>query len=161
MALENALEELAECDLFVPGIGSDKISDITTNIIRRPLIEYTQQQCALHGIPLLGSFPSGRFWDVDSSAWRQEYVPLPVFAQKRLILVPKYTVRRNMALNSQEFYSHHILNFIQEEELRRGSPFVRVLKNGERRPPTKKSLRERFPFSKDFLIIHYFRLELC
>jgi hypothetical protein len=145
------LEELAECDLFVPGIGSDKISDITTNIIRRPLIEYTQQQCALHGIALPGMYPSGRFWDMDACAWRQTYVSLPVVAQKRIILVPKYTVRRKMSLDSQEFYSHHILNFIQEEEFRRESPFVRVLRSGARRPPTKKSLKERFPFSKEFV----------
>lgn len=145
------LEELAECDLFVPGIGSDKISDITTNIIRRPLIEYTQLQCALHGIILGGNYPSGRYWDMDAETWRQSYVRLPVVAQKRLILVPKYTVRRKMALNSQEFYSHHILNFIQEEALQRGSPLVRVLANGERRPPSKKALKERFPFSKEFV----------
>ena len=150
-AQSGLLEELAECDLFIPGIGSDKISDITTNIIRRPLIEYTQAQCALHGINLVGNYPSGRYWDMGSAAWRQEYVPLPVVAQKRLILVPKFTVRRKMSLDSQEFYSKHILNFIQEEEMQRGSPFVRVLKSGERRPPTKESLKDRFPFSKDFL----------
>lgn len=145
------LEELAECDLFVPGIGSDKISDITTNIIRQPLIEYTQSQCALHGIALGGDYPSGRYWDIGAGAWRQSYVRLPVVAQKRLILVPKYTVRRKMALDSQEFYSHHILNFIQEEEFERRSPLVRVLASGERRPPTKKTLKEHFPFSKDFV----------
>jgi hypothetical protein len=88
---------------------------------------------------------------MDAAAWRQRYVKVPVVAQKRIILVPKYTVRRKMALDSQEFYSHHILNFIQEEEFARHSPLVRVLKNGERRPPTKKVLKERFPFSKDFV----------
>ncbi|MCA3444933.1 MAG: hypothetical protein INF52_16500 [Rhodobacter sp.] len=145
------LEELAECDLFVPGIGSDKISDIATNIIRRLLIEYTQEQCALHGIELSGDYPSGRYWDMEAGAWRQEYLRLPIVAQKRLILVPKFTVRRKMVLDSQEFYSHHILNFIQEEEFERRSPLVRVLANGEPRPPTKKALREHFPFSKDFV----------
>jgi len=115
------------------------------------LIEYTQAQCALHGVDLIGDYPSGRYWDMDAAAWRQGYVRLPVVAQKRLILVPKFSVRRKMSLNSQEFYSQHILNFIQEEAMQRGSPFVRVLKSGERRPPTKKSLKDRFPFSKDFL----------
>lgn len=145
------LEELAECDLFVPGIGSDKISDITTNIIRKLLIEYTQQQCELHGIALKGEYPSGRFWDMEMGSWRQEYVRLPVVARKRLILVPKFTVRRKMVLDSQEYYSHHILNFIQQEEFERRPPLVRVLASGERRPPSKKSLKEKFPFSKDFV----------
>ena len=151
-AKNGLLSELADCDLFVEGIGPDKISDITTNIIRRLLIEYTQAQCGLHGIELTGSYPAGRFWDVNQKAWNNgEYVSLPVVNGKKIILVPKYSVRRGLALNSQEYYSHHILNFIQDEELRRGSSLVRVLKSGQLRPPTKKSLREKFPFSKDFL----------
>ncbi|MBT6537821.1 MAG: hypothetical protein HOK98_16735 [Rhodospirillaceae bacterium] len=145
------LAELAECDLFVEGIGKDKISDITTNIIRRLLIEYTQSQCALHGIALTGEYPSGRYWDIDSQSWKSSYEQQPVIDGKRIILVPKYSVRRSLSLEAQEYYSHHILNFIQEEEFNRGSPLVRTLQNGERRPPTKKSLREKFPFSKDFV----------
>jgi hypothetical protein len=150
-AKSGILEDLAECDLFIPGIGSDKISDIATNIIRRPLIEYTQAQCALHGIQLKGAYPTGRYWYMEAEAWRQDYAPIPVHGQKRLILVPKYTVRRKMALDAQEFYSHHIINFIQEEEMNRGSSLIRVLKSGERRPPSKKTLKGKFPFSKDFL----------
>lgn len=150
-AQSGVLEELAECDLFVEGIGPDKISDITTNIIRRLLIDYTEAQCTLHGVELKGEYPTGRYWDIESRSWRSGYAALPVHKQKRLILVPKYSVRRNMALDAQEYYSHHILNFIQQEEYERGSSFVRVLKSGERRPPTKKSVAERFPFSKDFL----------
>ncbi len=100
------LEDLAECDLFVEGIGPDKISDITTNIIRRLLIEYTQAQCELHGITLKGSYPTGRFWHIDSRSWRSGYAPMPVVGQKRLILVPKYSVRRNLALDAQEYSSH-------------------------------------------------------
>ena len=44
------LSDLAEAELFIPGIGPDKISDLTTNIIRGSLIEYTAAQCALVGI---------------------------------------------------------------------------------------------------------------
>ncbi len=47
--------------------------------------------------------------------------------------------------------THHILNFIQAEEFERGSSLVRVLKSGEHRPPHKKAVREKFPFSKDFI----------
>ena len=138
------LAELAECDLFVEGIGKDKISDITTNIIRRLLIEYTQSQCALHGIALTGEYPSGRYWDIDSQSWKSSYEQQPVIDGKRIILVPKYSVRRSLSLEAQEYYSHHILNFIQEEEFNRGSPLVRTLQNGERRtPPTNKEKLER------------------
>lgn len=149
-AKSGLIEQLAECDLFVPGIGSDKISDITTNIIRLKLIEYTVEQCKLHNLTLVGTYPSGKYWDMQSQSWQASYLPFPIVNGKRIILVPKYSVRMKLALNSQEFYSHHILNFIQETEFAKGQ-LVRTLRTGEKRPETKKFLRDRFPFSKDFL----------
>ncbi|WKW51010.1 hypothetical protein [Rhodomicrobium lacus] len=145
------LEELADCDLFVEGIAADKISDITTNIIRRLLIDYTQAQCQLHNVCLTGNYPTGRFWDMDRCEWREDYSSMPVFNNKRLILVPKYSVRRNLCIDAQEYYSNYILNFIQIEEYGRGSSLVRTLRNGTKAPPFKKDLRKKFPFSKDFL----------
>ena len=149
-AQSGLLEELAECDLFVQGIGRDKISDITTNIVRRLLIEYTQEQCQLHGIQLEGNYPTGRFWDIETEEWKSDYQPLPVIDRQRLILVPKYSVRRTLAIRAQEYYSHHILNFIRAEEIADNSSLVRTLKNGTR-VVYKRDLKSKFPFSKEFL----------
>jgi hypothetical protein len=55
------LKDLEDCELLVPGISSDKISDITTNIIREKLVEYTTAQCELLGIPSQ-RLPAGQFW---------------------------------------------------------------------------------------------------
>ncbi len=149
-AQSGLLEELAECDLFIEGIARDKVSDITTNIVRGLLIKYTQRQCELHGIPLHGAYPTGRIWDMQAKEWRNDYEPLPVIDDKKIILVPKYSVRRSPALNSQEYYSHHIINYIRDEELARNSPLVRTLKDGSRRV-YKKDVKEKFPFSKEFI----------
>lgn len=97
------LSELAECDLFVEGIGRDKISDITTNIIRRLLIEYTQKQCELHGIQLSGSVASGKLWDMDEQTWTQSHVSLPVINGKKIILVPKSIVRFRLCLLIRQY----------------------------------------------------------
>lgn len=45
------LSDLSEMALYVEGIDRDKISDLTTNIIRDLLVEYTAQQCSLFDIP--------------------------------------------------------------------------------------------------------------
>jgi hypothetical protein len=49
---EGFISALEECELMIPGISHDKISDLTTNIIRGHLVEYTRSQCELHGVRL-------------------------------------------------------------------------------------------------------------
>ena len=65
------LKDLMDCELMIPGIGFDKISDITTNIIRGKLIEYTQAQCELYNIPMSNT-PSGRIWNSTEKRWMEE-----------------------------------------------------------------------------------------
>jgi len=45
------LEDLEDTALMVELIDRDRVSDIATNIIRGPLIEYTQSMCHYYGIP--------------------------------------------------------------------------------------------------------------
>ncbi len=44
------ITSLEESELMIDGISHDKISDLTTNVIRGHLVAYTQEQCTLHGI---------------------------------------------------------------------------------------------------------------
>ena len=148
-ATTGVISELSDCDLFVEGIGPDKISDITTNIIRRQLVTYTEEQCRIHNIPTQ-QVPSDRLWNTDSQRWSVEYVNLPVIGTWRVLLVPKGSVRWSIAFSPLEYYHQFVLNFLQAEHLAQSSALVEVLKNG-RRIVTKRSLEERYPFSKGFL----------
>lgn len=149
-ARTGVLSEIAECDLFIPGISHDKISDITTNVIRAPLIAYTQDQCDLLGVATRPGVAAGRVWDLDLQDWKSTYARLPVWEGRRVLLVPKASVRYRMCLDSQEYYNHFILNYLQTEHLNASTGLVKVLQNG-RRIVTKKDLKERYPFSKEFL----------
>ncbi len=148
-AKSGLVSEISECDLFIDGIGPDKISDMTTNIIRRELIEYTQRQCDLHNIPMSNT-PSGFIWDEKRSIWREEYAMLPTYLGSKLLLVPKNFVRRSLAMNSQDYLNKHVLEYLQSEHLRAGSALVQVLKNGNMRV-TKRSLKEVYPCNKDWM----------
>jgi len=141
------LQEIAECDLFIPGIGHDKISDITTNVIRGPLLEYTRNQCLLHGMPLREGVSGGRIWDMGMEDWTSVYATLPVYDDRRILLVPKASVRFHMCLDSQEYYNHYMINFLQAEYTEAASSLAQVLRGGRHRV-TKKSVKERHPFSK-------------
>ncbi|MGA9725715.1 MAG: hypothetical protein WBQ86_24900 [Candidatus Binatus sp.] len=149
-ATSGLLSELSECDLFVDGIGSDKISDMATNIIRRELIQYSQEQCRLHGIQLQGTVASGRLWNPAAGRWEQSYVQLPVAHGAKILLVPKASVRWNITFDAYKYYNHFVLNFLQQEHVDSRSGLVEALQSGERRV-TKKALREAYPITKEFL----------
>ena len=144
------LEELSDCELFIPGIGPDKISDVTTNIIRRHLIEYTQYQCELHGIELRGKVASGNQWNEDTQKWESKFVQLPIIGRRKIIMVPKASVRWSLAFSHQKYYNQFVLEFLQAENLTQDTALVETLRNGRRRV-TKKSLKNLYPISKQFL----------
>jgi hypothetical protein len=58
-ARSGLLEDLEDTVLMIDGISIDIISDITTNIIREPLIRYTQRMCEYYGISLQAGVESG------------------------------------------------------------------------------------------------------
>ena len=143
------LQDLSDCELLIPGIASDKISDITVNIIRGKLVEYTEQQCALHGIRTQ-RIASGLYWDSTSGKWANRYAYLPIYRNERIVLVPKAAVRYDIAVDHQKYYQHFVLEYLQAEHLAAGSSLVTVLKNGKKRV-TKKDLEATFKPTKENL----------
>ncbi len=144
------LADLAETELFIEGIGPDKISDLTTNVIRGTLIDYTQNQCRLHGIEMQDGVPSSHTWHASRREWQQGYVELPVVDNKPVILIPKYLVRWRLSLDSQEFYNHYMLSFLRDLQLQSGGKLVRLLKN-KTEVVYKKDLKKEYPLIKDDL----------
>ena len=149
-AKSGLVTELSECDLFINGIARDKVSDITTNIIRGHLIEYTQQQCELHNIEMASKVPGGPVWDYTHKVWNEGYVYLPTYRGTRVMLVPKNLVRRKLALDSQDYLNKHVLEYLQAAHLRAGDALVSAFKNGNRKVH-KTTLRDHYPCTKDWL----------
>jgi hypothetical protein len=150
------VEHLEDTAIFIPGIRRDKVSDMTTNIIRQNLIHYTQQQCELLGIPLTADVPSGFFWDMGSMSWQQEHTDMLIVKQKKILLVPKGVVSYVKEFDVSKYHRHHALEFLQEDHLRRNTRLVQVRykKNGKirRRFVTKKDLIEQeLPSDKELL----------
>lgn len=145
------LEDLEDTILMVEGISSDIISDITTNIIRKPLIEYTQNMSSYYGISLIPDVASGALWNPIRKEWFSEYVQLPLTRTGKLLLVPKVIVRAKMDYDVDEYYRHYILEHLQEFELAANTELVQLLKNGGRRV-TKKDLEEKYGKGKGMVV---------
>lgn len=144
------MKDLEECELLIEGISRDKISDIATNIIRHKLIEYTQAQCELWNIPMSNA-PSELVWDNSNKKWTNYYTNLPVCGGRTVLLVPKAIARFDLEFSHQEYYQHFVLNFLQSEHLDANSSLVRTLKDGTKKPPFKKALKELHPLTKQYL----------
>jgi hypothetical protein len=154
-AKSGLLQDLQDCRVFVKGIGKDKASDMTTNIIRRHLIEYTIQQCILWDIPLSES-PSNFCWNGENRIWEAGYSQNLHVKGRRILLVPKSVVSHCKQYAPEKFHRHFLLRFLQHEHLSLGTSLVqtRILKNKtEIRFVTKISLIEKggAAFDKDFL----------
>ncbi|MEU5507924.1 hypothetical protein [Streptomyces fungicidicus] len=128
------IEDLEDTAFFIEKVGKDIVSDITTNIIRGPLIAYTQQMVTVFGIPMEEGVASGAVWNPHSQDWEHGYVRLPIAGDRKLLLVPKVIVRRDLHMSRSEYYRNHLVPALQSEELDNpSSRLVRTLKDGSRR----------------------------
>ena len=143
------LTNLEEAELMVEGISWDKMSDLTTNIIRRHLAEYTKDQCDLHGIATHAvALPP--WYDPSTGSWVSDYLDLPVVGGSAVLLVPRVIARYSPAYDHRKYYSQFVLSFLQVEHLEAGSSLVRVLKDGRRRV-YKQDLKALYPKTKESL----------
>ena len=138
-AVTGLLQDLEDTALLIDGVGSDMISDALCNILRRPLIKYTQDMCLYYGISMEPEVDSGPLWNPQKEMWEHAFVQLPVTEYGKVILVPKILVRRNLDYQCDKYYRHYVLPAMQAEHLKKGSSLIQVLKNGVQRV-TKKSL---------------------
>lgn len=145
------LEDIEEAALFVKGVGHDRISDATINIIRRPLIDFTQEMAARHGIELIDGVDSGPMWDRRTLGWTSEHVSLPMTdVRHHLLLIPRAIVRKNATFDPGDYLYRFVLPHLQDQELSKPfSPLVRRRASKRGRPGelfvTKKSILEREP----------------
>ncbi|PIF69455.1 hypothetical protein [Flavobacterium sp. 2] len=144
------IQDIEDNILFVDNFGKDKLSDMTTNIITKHLIEYTQNQCRLHDIPLSVGVNSGYFWNSRQIEWQSEHTEMLVIDNHKLLLVPKGIVSFCKAYVPNRYYRRFVLDFLQNENLRMNTALVQRRNNGVRYV-TKKSIEEMHPQSKEFL----------
>ena len=131
------LTDLEDTVLLIDGISVDILSDIITNIIRGPLIGFTQTTCGEYGIPLAQNVVSGPVWNMHTKKWDNDYVSLPMPSDEKLLIVPKSIIRLDMDYNISTYYRHYVLEKLKEEEIEKNSSLVHILKTGKRKGEKK------------------------
>ena len=127
--VKRKLRHIEELQLVSLGIGPDRVSDITANILKDSFITYTKRQCELWKIPLTKAVPVTHILNLKNGEWEDRYEDVPVnpYGGSPLIFVPRRIVR--------------ILPWINFEDYRK-SEFTLFL------PSKKKSFIKRKPVEK-------------
>lgn len=147
------MEDIEDLRIFVDNIDKDKVSDMTSNIIRKQLLEYTIEQCRLLNIPLEKNRPSGMYWDSTKLTWECSFIDRLIVNNKPILLVPKRLVSFSSRYTAGYYRQHFVLNFLQNENLRLGSKLVQIRKKDNTVYVTKKSIKESEPpMDKNYLL---------
>lgn len=135
-----SLTQLEDIPVFVPGIGADITSDLTTRIVFGALVDFTAH--VMDAYPQFTTAPhrvatvTTRVWDPHTSRWREAQVQLPVVNGKELLLVPRTWVQRDLLIRAPRYYGVSVLGYIQETETVHTAEGVEL-------KPTKEELRQR------------------
>lgn len=143
------IKDIADCALMIPGINRDKISDITSNILKKQLIAFTQQQCKKYSIPLKRVAVNNVF-DYDKFDFVSYYDELPVINNRAKILLPISAVRQDPELSKDKYYRNFVIEFLKAEHQHAGDSLASVLKNGKV-VVRIADLKEKYPLRADFL----------
>lgn len=142
------IKDIADCALLIPGINRDKISDITANILKKQLVQFTKEQCDLYSIPTKKT-PISAF-DFEFMNFKSYYDFLPLVNGKPKILLPITSVRQDPELSKNKYYRNFILEFLKAEHSHAGDSLASVLKNGTIKV-TITDLKKKYPLGTDLL----------
>jgi len=153
------LQDLEDTAFMVPGVDKDLLSDMTTQIIRGPLIKYTQQCCIQYEIPMEAQY-GGIVWNPDALEWEDHYdVPLPRTEDGTLLLIPKSIVRHAPILDNDKYFNGYVAPYLEDEEISARSQLVELLRDGKPPKVTRKELRDKYGTSKDDVVTQTLRLD--
>jgi hypothetical protein len=113
--LARGLRHIEELQLICPGVGPDRISDLTANVLKLFLIGYTQEQCKSWSLPLTKDVPISHYFDFDEFVWRDSYFALPVnpSTDGPLLFVPRRILRILPWINYDDYLGEYKRAFLK------------------------------------------------
>jgi hypothetical protein len=143
------IKDIADCAILIPGISRDKISDITANILKRKLVEYTILQCKKYKIPT-SKVAVNNVFDYETFQFSSYFAHLPVINGHAKILLPISAVRQDPELSKSKYYRNFVLEFLRAEHEHAGDSLSTVLRNGHV-VVRISDLKAKYPMNVEFL----------
>jgi len=102
-----------ELSIFNEGIGADRISDMTANLLKPELIAYTQQICRKFDVGVYRQQIRNSVYNEDLHHWSDTRVALPYnkYIRRPILLVPEEFLSALPAINHEDY-----LDYVYEQE---------------------------------------------
>jgi hypothetical protein len=100
------ISHFEELGIFCEGIGPDRLSDMTANLLKNRLVTYTQRICNLHNVPMKRVYLQNANFDYEYLRWWGGECLLPTNPYKNnspILLVPKNFLNILPEINSDDF----------------------------------------------------------
>ena len=147
---KDIITSIEDVKIFIEDLDVDRISDMVSNIIRLPLLQYTKTQCENYNIPLQ-KLQTKPFWNGKTNQWeRYNDFPQLIVNGERKLLVPKKLVSDSNNFTWFNFLQHYIYNSLIDKNLKEDSSLVMERKDGTKYV-TKKSIKEDLE-KKEFVL---------
>lgn len=123
---------LGALPVYVKGIGFDRMSDMTTAIVRSQLIDFTERKVAQH--PQFSTHPKSlhehtmKVWDMRKQEWVDRTTRLPFADRYPILLVPKSWTGHHLEVHGERFYQRSSLTYLQLEQQRKAPRHAKVSK---------------------------------
>lgn len=103
------LRHFEELGVLNEGIGPDRISDFTCNVLRNRFIVYTKSIAARHRLHVRPVRVPGASYDPTRMAWRREWHDLPFnpFNRKPILLTPERFLNHLPVLNGEDWWENY------------------------------------------------------
>jgi hypothetical protein len=150
------LRHFEEVGLLREGLGADRISDMTANVLRAELVEYTQEIATRHRIPTVERHISRLHFSEEFSRWLPDNVRLPINPSTRepVLLVPERFLRDLPTISGEPFwdycFDHHneVLRAEFGEDVSRNVDKRSIVNTAQRHPDFRKEFVESTERSK-------------
>lgn len=120
LLLDRGVRHIEEMQLVSIGIGPDRVSDISANLLKSQLIEYTQKQCVLWNLPLTKNVPISHVFDFENYIWQDGYFDLPLspIDNTPMLFVPRRIVRTLPWINYDDFLKLEFSTYLRAKKVR-------------------------------------------
>ncbi|SEO22036.1 hypothetical protein [Actinacidiphila rubida] len=104
----NRIAHMEMLNLFQGGMGVDRLSDMTCNILKSYFISYTQQVAQRHGIKGSRVTVANATWDSEFCRWKSGVFELPInpYINKPVLLTPERFLRQIPVATPDGFWSY-------------------------------------------------------